>query len=66
MDMAIYLVVAALLLALGSWLVFVWAAKSGQFSDVESIKYRVLENEREVSGQIENDQRHDGRNKGEV
>jgi cbb3-type cytochrome oxidase maturation protein len=50
MDMAVYLIVAALLLGLGSWLVFVWAAKSGQFRDVESIKYKVLANEREGPG----------------
>lgn len=45
MDYTIYLVIAALLLAFGAWCAFVWAAKSGQFRDVEDIKYRVLENE---------------------
>jgi len=28
----------------GAWCAFVWAAKSGQFRDVEDIKHRVLEN----------------------
>lgn len=47
MDITVFLVIAAVLLALGAWLVFVWAAKSGQFRDVEDIKYRMLENELE-------------------
>ncbi len=45
MDITVYLVLAAVLLGLGSWCVFVWAARSGQFRDVEDIKYRMLENE---------------------
>jgi len=45
MDYTIYLVIAALLFAFGAWCAFVWAAKSGQFRDIEEIKYRVLENE---------------------
>jgi cbb3-type cytochrome oxidase maturation protein len=45
MDIAIAFIIAAVLLASGSWFVFVWAARSGQFRDVEDIKYRMLENE---------------------
>jgi len=44
--MTVYLVVGAVLLAAGSWLVFVWAARSGQFTDVEDVKHKVLEVER--------------------
>jgi cbb3-type cytochrome oxidase maturation protein len=49
MDITVFLVIAAVLLALGAWLAFVWAARSGQFRDVEKIKYRVLKNELEDS-----------------
>jgi cbb3-type cytochrome oxidase maturation protein len=49
MDLTVYLVIAALLLGAGSWLAFIWAARSGQFSDVESITRKVLEVEREAN-----------------
>lgn len=45
MDIAVFLIVASVLLGLGAWCVFVWAARSGQFRDVEDIKHRMLENE---------------------
>ena len=47
-DMTVYLVLAAVLLAAGSWLVFIWAARSGQFREVEDVKHSMLEREREL------------------
>lgn len=40
-----FLVAVALLLAVGAWLVLVWAIRSGQYDNVEDIKYRILEDD---------------------
>jgi len=42
MDITVYLIIAAVFLGLGSWLVFVWAAKSGQFEDIEDVKHIIM------------------------
>lgn len=39
------LVAFALLLAVAAWLVLVWAIRSGQYDNVEDIKYRILEDD---------------------
>lgn len=44
------LIGVALLLAALGWLALMWAIRSGQFEDVESIKYRMLEDEDEIGG----------------
>ncbi len=36
------LVVLSLALGLGAWLLFLWAARSGQYDDPEGPKYRML------------------------
>lgn len=41
MDVTLYLFVTALLMGLAAWCVFLWAIRSGQFRDVEDIKYQV-------------------------
>ncbi len=41
MDVTIYLFFVALLMALAAWCVFLWAIRTGQFKDVEGIKYQV-------------------------
>ncbi len=42
-----FLVAVALLLAVGAWLILVWAIRSGQYDNVEDIKYRILEDDDE-------------------
>lgn len=39
------LVAFALLVAVAAWLVLVWAIRSGQYDNVEDIKYRILEDD---------------------
>jgi cbb3-type cytochrome oxidase maturation protein len=39
------LVAFALLLAVAAWLVLVWAIRSGQYDNVEDVKYRILEDD---------------------
>jgi cbb3-type cytochrome oxidase maturation protein len=41
------LIVLSLFLGLGAWLVFVWAARTGEFDDVEGPKHRMLEEDPE-------------------
>jgi len=36
-------IILALALALGGWVLFVWAVRSGQYDDPEGPKYRMLE-----------------------
>jgi len=50
MDFSLYLIAAAVLLGLGSWCLFIWAARTGQFRDVEDAKFRMLEIERAADG----------------
>lgn len=42
-----YLVSASLVLGVGAWFLFIWAAKSGQFEDLEGTKYRILDDDDE-------------------
>ena len=37
------LIILALCLGFAAWLGFLWAARSGEFEDVEEPKYRMLE-----------------------
>jgi len=41
------LIILSLFLGLGAWLVFVWAARTGEFDDVEGPKHRMLEEDPE-------------------
>lgn len=42
MDVTLYLFFMALLMGLAAWCIFLWAIRTGQFEDVESIKYQVF------------------------
>ena len=42
-----FLVVLSLLLGAAAWVFFLWAARSGQYDDVEGPKYRMLEEDQE-------------------
>jgi cbb3-type cytochrome oxidase maturation protein len=39
------LIFLALFIGIAAWLFFLWAAKSGQFEDMEGPKYRMLDDE---------------------
>lgn len=41
-----FLLVGGLLMALGGWVAFVLALRSGQFKDVEAVKHQMFEEER--------------------
>lgn len=41
MDITFYQFFVALLVSLAGWCVFLWAIRTGQFRDVEDIKYQV-------------------------
>jgi cbb3-type cytochrome oxidase maturation protein len=41
MDITFYLFFMALLVSFAAWCVFLWAIRTGQFHDVEDIKYQV-------------------------
>lgn len=41
MDITFYQFFIALLVSLAGWCVFLWAIRTGQFRDVEDIKYQV-------------------------
>lgn len=41
MDITFYLFFVALLVSFAAWCVFLWAVRTGQFRDVEDIKYQV-------------------------
>lgn len=41
MDITFYLFFIALLVSFAAWCVFLWAIRTGQFHDVEDIKYQV-------------------------
>ena len=40
-----FLVLVAFCLGLAAWLIFLWAAKSGQYDDPEGPKYRMLDDD---------------------
>jgi cbb3-type cytochrome oxidase maturation protein len=50
MDVTLYLFVMALLMGLAAWCIFLWAIRSGQFKDVEDIKYQVFPRPDEDTG----------------
>ncbi|MGH7742649.1 MAG: cbb3-type cytochrome oxidase assembly protein CcoS [Candidatus Eiseniibacteriota bacterium] len=50
MDVTLYLFVMALLMGLAAWCIFLWAIRTGQFKDVEDIKYQVFPKEGESQG----------------
>lgn len=41
MDITFYLFFMSLLVAFAAWCVFLWAIRTGQFHDVEEIKFQV-------------------------
>jgi cbb3-type cytochrome oxidase maturation protein len=41
MDVTFYLFFMSFLVSLSAWCVFLWAVRTGQFRDVEDIKYQV-------------------------
>jgi cbb3-type cytochrome oxidase maturation protein len=41
MDVTFYLFFISFLVSLSAWCVFLWAVRTGQFRDVEEIKYQV-------------------------
>jgi cbb3-type cytochrome oxidase maturation protein len=52
MDITFYLFFIALLVSFAGWCVFLWAIRSGQFHDVEDIKYQVWPREPEAGEQL--------------
>lgn len=48
-----YLVSASLILGIAAWFLFIWATKSGQFEDLEGMKYRILDDDDEKFNKIE-------------
>jgi cbb3-type cytochrome oxidase maturation protein len=43
------LVVLSLAVGVGAWLFFMWSVRSGQYDDPEGPKYRMLEDDEDVS-----------------
>jgi cbb3-type cytochrome oxidase maturation protein len=41
MDITFYLFFIALLVSFAAWCIFLWAIRTGQFHEVEDIKYQV-------------------------
>ena len=41
MDVTFYLFFIAFLVSLSAWCIFLWAVRTGQFRDVEEIKYQI-------------------------
>lgn len=41
MDVTFYLFFIAFLVSLSAWCIFLWAVRTGQFRDVEEIKYQL-------------------------
>ncbi len=44
-DSLVALIILSLFVGCGSWLFFVWAAKKGEFDDIERPKYRMLDDD---------------------
>ena len=40
-----FLIALSLILGVAAWLFFLWAARSGQYDDVEGPKYRMLDDD---------------------
>ena len=47
MGSMLMLIVITVSVGFAAWLLFLWAAKSGQFDDIEGPKYRMLDEETE-------------------
>lgn len=45
MDVTVYLFFMAFLMGIAAWCVFLWAIRTGQFRDVEDIKYQIFPKE---------------------
>lgn len=58
MDVTFYLFFMALLVSFAAWCVFLWAVRTGQFRDVEDIKYQVWPEE---SGEGDDETRAENR-----
>jgi cbb3-type cytochrome oxidase maturation protein len=41
----LFLIIIALCIGMGAWLLFLWSVKSGQYDDMEGPKYRMLDDE---------------------
>ena len=50
MSATLTLILITLLMGVAAWLALLWAVSSGQFKDVESPKYRMLEQDEEPGG----------------
>jgi cbb3-type cytochrome oxidase maturation protein len=53
MDITFYLFFVAFLISLAAWCIFLWAIRTGQFQNVEDIKYQVWPAAEELSGDSE-------------
>ena len=42
MDITVYLFFVAFLMGIAAWCIFLWAIRTGQFRDVEEIKYQIV------------------------
>lgn len=49
LDSLLVLIILSLFLGTGVWLIFIWAVKKGEFDDIEGPKYRMLDEEDEMS-----------------
>ncbi len=45
--MTFLLIFISTVLGIGAWLLFLWAARSDQFDDVEGVKHRMLDEDRD-------------------
>jgi cbb3-type cytochrome oxidase maturation protein len=41
MDVTFYMFFSSFLMSMSAWCVFLWAVRTGQFRDVEEVKYRI-------------------------
>lgn len=51
MDITFYQFFVALLVSFAAWCIFLWAIRTGQFRDVEDIKYQVWPSLGDPSGE---------------
>lgn len=45
MGSTYFLILLTVCVGFGAWMLFLWAARSGQFDDLERPKYRMLDDE---------------------
>jgi cbb3-type cytochrome oxidase maturation protein len=50
LDITFYQFFVALLVSIAAWCIFLWAIRTGQFRDVEDIKYQVWPSQGEEKG----------------